>query len=162
MEQWISVDTPIGAFGVAAEGDQLTAIHFGGLGRHPVASEPSPVLRVAAAQLGAYFAGELTEFDVTLGAPTGSDFEKAVWREIAAIPYAEMATYGEIAAAVGDAGAARAVGMACNHNPVPVIVPCHRVVGAGGKLVGFGGGLDRKRFLLQLEARVRIERQFAS
>jgi methylated-DNA-[protein]-cysteine S-methyltransferase len=159
--QWISVPTPIGAFGVAADGEALTAIHFGGLGKHPVTPEPAPVLRDAAAQLNAYFAGELTDFDLALAAPAGSDFEKAVWRAIAGIPYAEMATYGEIAAAVGDPSAARAVGMACNHNPVPVVVPCHRVVGAGGKLVGFGGGLDRKRFLLQLEARVRIEREFA-
>jgi methylated-DNA-[protein]-cysteine S-methyltransferase len=72
-----------------------------------------------------------------------------------------MATYGAIAAQVGDKDAARAVGIACNRNPLPIIVPCHRVVGAGGKLVGFGGGLDRKRFLLALEARVRMEHDFA-
>ena len=77
----------------------------------------------------------------------GSEFERAVWAEIAKIPYGEMVTYGSIATALGDPGAARAVGTACNHNPVPVIVPCHRVVGAGGKMVGFGGGLDRKRKL---------------
>ena len=78
-----------------------------------------------------------------------------MWAEIAKIPYGEMLTYGEIATALGDPGLARAVGTACNHNPVPVIVPCHRVVGAGGKMVGFGGGIDRKRRLLELEARVR-------
>jgi methylated-DNA-[protein]-cysteine S-methyltransferase len=83
-----------------------------------------------------------------------------VWRAIAAIPYAEMRTYGQIAADVGEPDAARAVGVACNHNPLPLVVPCHRVVGAGGKLVGFGGGLPRKRFLLELEARVRVERDF--
>ena len=83
-----------------------------------------------------------------------------MWKAIAEIAYADMATYGDIAKAVGDPDAARAVGVACNRNPVPIIVPCHRVVGAGGKLVGFGGGLDRKRFLLQLEARVRVERDF--
>ena len=109
-----------------------------------------------AEQLKAYFAGQLTEFDVPLAPPGGSAFERAVWAQIAAIPYGETTTYGEIARAVGNGAvdAARAVGTACNHNPVPVIVPCHRVVGAGGKLVGFGGGLDRKRFLLQLEAPV--------
>ena len=96
-----------------------------------------------------------------LSVTEGSDFERAVWRAIAAIPYAQMRTYGQIAADVGDSGAARAVGTACNRNPLPVVVPCHRVVGAGGKLVGFGGGLPRKRFLLELEARVRIERDFA-
>jgi O-6-methylguanine DNA methyltransferase len=75
-----------------------------------------------------------------------------VWAELAAIPYGEMRTYGEVAAAVGDKLAARAVGTACNRNPLPILLPCHRVVGAGGKLVGFGGGLARKRVLLELEA----------
>lgn len=121
-----------------------------------------PVLADAVAQLTAYFAGTLTRFDVPLSIPGGSEFERAVWGELIAIPYAEMRTYGQIAAAVGDVAAARAVGVACNRNPVPVIVPCHRVVGAGGTLVGFGGGLPRKRFLLELEARVRIEHDFGA
>ena len=109
-------------------------------------------------ELAAYFAGELTDFTVPVQLRGGSEFERAVWAEIAAIPYGEMLTYGEIATAVGDTGLARAVGTACNHNPVPVIVPCHRVVGAGGKMVGFGGGIERKRRLLELEARVTLER----
>jgi methylated-DNA-[protein]-cysteine S-methyltransferase len=158
--QWIEVPTPIGAFGLAADDGEITALHFGGIGRFEVAADPDPVLTKTAEQLTRYFAGELTEFDARLAVPDGSDFERAVWDAIAAIPYAEMATYGDIAKAVGQPDAARAVGTACNHNPVPVIVPCHRVVGAGGKLIGFGGGLDRKRFLLQLEARVRIEHEF--
>jgi methylated-DNA-[protein]-cysteine S-methyltransferase len=159
--EWIEVPTPIGAFGLAAADGEITALHFAGIGRFPVAADPDPVLIRTAEQLERYFAGELTAFDARLAMPDGSEFERAVWAAIAAIPYAEMATYGEIARAVGLPDAARAVGTACNRNPVPVIVPCHRVVGAGGKLVGFGGGLDRKRFLLQLEARVRIEREFA-
>ncbi len=158
--QWISVPTPIGAFGVAAESGEIVAVHFGGLGRNRPAEDPQPVLVEANRQLDAYFAGELTDFAIAVAAPSGTEFEKAVWKVIAGIPYGEMLTYGEIAKMIGDPDAARAVGTACNHNPVPVIVPCHRVVGAGGKLVGFGGGLDRKRFLLQLEARVRIEREF--
>lgn len=158
--EWISVPTPIGAFGLAAGAGKLSAVHFGGIGRHPVAEHPEAVLVEAHAQLDAYFRGELTHFDVPLAEPAGSEFEKAVWLAIAEIPYGQMATYGEIAKQVGEPGGARAVGVACNHNPVPVIVPCHRVVGAGGKLVGFGGGLDRKRFLLQLEARVEVERLF--
>lgn len=158
--QWISVPTPIGTFGLAASAGELTALHFGGIGRHPVADHPESVLVAAAKQLEAYFRGELTDFAMPLAVPAGSDFERAVWKAIAAIPYAEMATYGDIAKQIGEPNAARAVGTACNRNPVPVIVPCHRVVGAGGKLVGFGGGLDRKRFLLQLEARVRVEREF--
>jgi methylated-DNA-[protein]-cysteine S-methyltransferase len=109
-------------------------------------------------ELTAYFAGALTRFTVPVQMRGGSEFERAVWAEITRIPYGEMLTYGEIATALGDPGAARAVGTACNHNPVPVIVPCHRVVGAGGKMVGFGGGIDRKRRLLELEARVALER----
>ena len=161
--QWIEVPTPIGAFGVAADGDEITTLHFGGIGRESPAIDPVPVLLEATNQLKAYFAGELTEFDLPLVVPTGSGFERAVWEAISAIPYGETTTYGEIARGIGGGAvdAARAVGTACNRNPVPVIVPCHRVVGVGGKLVGFGGGLDRKRFLLQLEATVRIEREFA-
>ena len=157
---WISVPSPIGNLGVAADAGEVIAVHFGGVGRHEVTADPAPVLRAAREQFDAYFAGELTDFDLPLAVPAGSDFEQAVWKAIAAIGYADMATYGEIAKTVGDGDAARAVGVACNRNPVPIIVPCHRVVGAGGKLVGFGGGLDRKRFLLQLEARVRVERDF--
>ena len=88
--------------------------------------------------------------------------ERAVWSALAGIPYGEMRTYGQIATTVGDRDAARAVGIACNHNPIAIVLPCHRVVGADGKLVGFGGGLPRKRFLLELEARVRIERDFSA
>ncbi|HKE65267.1 MAG TPA: methylated-DNA--[protein]-cysteine S-methyltransferase [Micromonosporaceae bacterium] len=158
--QWIAVPAPIGTLGVAAADGEITSVHFGGVGRHPVATAPAPVLGIAAAQLDAYFAGELTDFQLPIAAPDGSDFERAVWKAIAEIGYGEMATYGDIARLVGDKEAARAVGIACNRNPLPIIVPCHRVVGAGGKLVGFGGGLDRKRFLLNLEARVKIERDF--
>jgi methylated-DNA-[protein]-cysteine S-methyltransferase len=84
-----------------------------------------------------------------------------VWQVIAAIPYGETLSYGAIARAVGEPGGAQAVGTACNRNPLPLVVACHRVIGSDGKLVGFGGGLHRKRFLLQLEARVHIERTFA-
>lgn len=157
---WISVPSPIGDLGVAADAGEITAVHFGGVGRHEVTADPAPVLTAAREQFDAYFAGDLSDFDLPLAVPAGSDFERAVWKAIAEIGYADMATYGEIAQTVGDRDAARAVGVACNRNPLPIIVPCHRVVGAGGKLVGFGGGLDRKRFLLQLEARVRIERDF--
>ena len=121
-------------------------------------------LERAVEQLRAYFEGDLTGFDLPLSVVRGTPFERAVWAQISTIPYGHMRTYGEIAAAVGggDPYAARAVGVACNRNPLPIVVPCHRVVGAGGKLVGFGGGLPRKRFLLELEARVRIEHDFAS
>jgi len=145
------IDSPIGPLGVAVDGETVVGVRFGA---RPGPSADHP----AATQLTAYFAGDLTDFTVPVRLPGGSEFERAVWAEIARIPYGEMVTYGAIATALGDPGAARAVGTACNHNPIPVIVPCHRVVGAGGKMVGFGGGLDRKRRLLELEARVALAR----
>jgi methylated-DNA-[protein]-cysteine S-methyltransferase len=159
--RWSLLPSPIGALGVAVDDVGVCRVRFDG---PPVAPVPSddPVTGAALAQLDAYFAGTRTAFDVPLSITGGSDFERAVWAAIAEIPYAEMRTYGQIAADVGDRSAAQAVGVACNRNPVPLIVPCHRVVGAGGKLVGFGGGLPRKRFLLELEARVRVERDFGA
>jgi methylated-DNA-[protein]-cysteine S-methyltransferase len=146
------VESPIGPLGVILDGETVVGVRFGASHGAPATGHP------AAEQLTKYFAGTLTEFTVPVEMRGGSEFERAVWSEIAAIPYGEMWTYGQIAKSLGDAGAARAVGTACNHNPVPVIVPCHRVVGAGGKLTGFGGGLPRKRQLLELEARVALER----
>jgi methylated-DNA-[protein]-cysteine S-methyltransferase len=141
------IASPIGPLGVSVDGDTVVGVRFG--------ARPGPsATHPAAVELEAYFAGELTDFTVPVRTRGASEFERAVWAEIAKIPYGEMVTYGAVATALGDPGAARAVGTACNHNPVPVIVPCHRVVGAGGKMVGFGGGLDRKRRLLELEARV--------
>lgn len=101
-------------------------------------------------QLDAYFAGDLTEFDVELEL-VGSDFQKRVWAELLAIPYGETRTYGEIARDIGSAGASRAVGLANGHNPIGIIVPCHRVIGANGSLTGYGGGIARKRHLLDME-----------
>ncbi|MFI7025865.1 methylated-DNA--[protein]-cysteine S-methyltransferase [Micromonospora sp. NPDC049900] len=158
--RWTVLDSPIGEFSVATEGDSVCGTHFAavaGGSREPVdeASER------AVAELRAYFAGELTGFGVPVTVPRGSEFERAVWREMTLIPYGETLTYGEVARRLGDPGAARAVGVACNRNPIPVIVPCHRIVGAGGKLVGFGGGLDRKIKLLELEARVALQRAWS-
>ncbi|MDI6099102.1 methylated-DNA--[protein]-cysteine S-methyltransferase [Actinoplanes sp. NEAU-A12] len=145
------IDSPIGPLGIAVDGDAVVGVRFG-VPAGATAEHP------AAEQLRAYFMGELTDFTVPFDLRGGSAFERAVWGEIARIPYGEMITYGAIATALGDPGAARAVGTACNRNPIPVIVPCHRVVGAGGKMVGFGGGLDRKRILLELEAGVALRR----
>jgi methylated-DNA-[protein]-cysteine S-methyltransferase len=102
-------------------------------------------------QLGAYFAGELEDFELEL-APSGTPFQLDVWQALRTIPYGTTASYGEIARAVGQPGAARAVGGANNRNPIAIVVPCHRVIGASGSLTGYGGGLDRKRLLLELEA----------
>jgi methylated-DNA-[protein]-cysteine S-methyltransferase len=158
--RWAVLESPIGPFSVASDGTGICGARFGAV----AGAEPEPdgeQLRRALAELRAYFAGELTAFTVPLSVRGGTDFERAVWREMTEIPYGETLTYGEVATAVGEPDAARAVGAACNRNPIPVIVPCHRVVGAGGKLVGFGGGLDRKRRLLELEARVAFERAWS-
>ncbi|GGM00886.1 MULTISPECIES: methylated-DNA--[protein]-cysteine S-methyltransferase [Micromonospora] len=158
--RWIVVDSPIGEFSVATDSGGVCGAHFG---RVPSAVEaPDAELdRQAVGELRAYFAGELTEFTVPVVLRRGSEFERAVWREMTLIPYGETLTYGQVARALGDPGAARAVGVACNRNPVPVIVPCHRIVGAGGKLVGFGGGLPRKVKLLELEAGVALRRAWS-
>jgi methylated-DNA-[protein]-cysteine S-methyltransferase len=105
-----------------------------------------------ARQLAEYFAGERTVFDLPLR-PVGSRFEMAVWDQLTRIPYGETRSYGHVAQAVGEPGGAQAVGAANGRNPIAVVVPCHRVIGADGRLVGFGGGLPRKRFLLDLEQR---------
>lgn len=160
--RWGVMDSPIGPVAVGVDGAGVAAVQL--QPQRPASPVPAGgLLAAAVGQLRAYFAGERTEFALPLSVPAGvgSDFERAVWAEIALIPYGEMRTYGELAAAVGDPGAARAVGTACNHNPIPLIVPCHRVVGAGGKLVGFGGGLPRKRWLLEHEARVALERAWS-
>jgi methylated-DNA-[protein]-cysteine S-methyltransferase len=122
-------------------------VRFGG----EPAPSTDPLLLDAAEQLRAYFAGELREFDLPL-APRGTAFQRRVWAAVAAIPYGNTATYSEIAAAVCSPAACRAVGAANGRNPLPVIVPCHRVIGAAGALTGYGGGLARKRSLLDLEA----------
>lgn len=102
------------------------------------------------AQLGEYFAGERTDFDLPL-APTGTDFQQRVWAALRTIPYGETWSYGRLAEAVGQPGAARAVGLANGRNPISIVVPCHRVVGSSGKLTGYAGGVERKAFLLDLE-----------
>lgn len=153
-KRWTVVDTPVGPLSLAVDDIGLCRVHFGA---QDVPLDVDPLLDAVAEQLRGYFAGELVEFTVPVSIRRGSDFERAVWAQLSRIPYGDTHTYGEVARAVGEPDAARAVGMACNRNPVGVVVPCHRVVGAGGKLVGFGGGLPAKRHLLELEARVRME-----
>jgi methylated-DNA-[protein]-cysteine S-methyltransferase len=158
------LDTPMGPVSVAVDNDVVRAVSLRAVGRAGAEGDPvTDLLAEAVAQLKAYFAGGRTGFDLPVRLPEGegSDFERAVWTELRRIPYGQMRTYGQVAVAVGDAGAARAVGTACNHNPLPLIVPCHRVVGAGGKLVGFGAGLPRKRWLLEHEARFTLEQAWS-
>ncbi|MGI8417094.1 MAG: methylated-DNA--[protein]-cysteine S-methyltransferase [Nakamurella sp.] len=116
----------------------------------PDLSVTDPVLTTTAGQMAEYFAGDRTEFDLPL-APAGDEFHRNVWRLIAEIPYGETVSYGSIAQQLGGVRLSQAVGGATGRNPLPLVIGCHRVVGADGSLTGFGGGLDRKRFLLALE-----------
>ena len=121
-------------------------------------AEPAPRDEVdafvqAAKQLRAYFAGERQTFDLPL-APHGTEFQQSVWSELQRIPYGETTTYSKIAERIGRPAAVRAVGAANGANPIPIVIPCHRVIGASGSLTGFGGGLDVKRRLLAMEARL--------
>ena len=112
--------------------------------------QETPLVKEACRQLSEYLKGERNTFDLPLN-PKGTDFQKCVWRALCDIPYGETRTYKQIAEAIGNPKAVRAVGMANNRNPITIIVPCHRVIGANGKLVGYGGGLEMKEFLLRLE-----------
>jgi methylated-DNA-[protein]-cysteine S-methyltransferase len=142
------VETPIGTLWLGGDENGLHTISFE---RMPHVVCPPGIAREGRAQLRAYFAGELERFELPL-APRGTDFQRRVWAAVAAIPYGTTATYSEVAAAIGRASACRAVGAANGRNPLPIVVPCHRVVGAAGALTGYGGGLEPKRALLDLEA----------
>ena len=123
------------------------------LGELETRSREAEPFKTAAVQLDAYFAGRLTRFDLPL-APVGSVFQQRVWAALQEIPYGQTESYGELAERIGSPGGARAVGLANGKNPITIIIPCHRVVGADGSLTGYGGGLDRKKLLLDLETRV--------
>ena len=118
-------------------------------------NDRNPLLLEAVRQLRAYFAGQLREFQLPLDIE-GTEFQKRVWRQVAAIPYGETRSYLQIATAIGSPRAVRAVGAANGANPAPIMVPCHRVIGAKGKLVGYGGGLALKRRLLELEGAIAL------
>lgn len=134
------------------DGESLRGLHFAaGASPAPGASADRAAFASVLAQLGEYFAGARRTFDVPLDL-RGSEFQRAVWAALLEIPYGETASYGEIARRVGRPGKARAVGRANGSNPIAVIVPCHRVIGADGTLTGYGGGLERKRLLLDLES----------
>lgn len=154
------VPSPVGPLRLWADPEALTAIEF-----HPFAEtppgDPAPVagggaeelLTEAERQLAAYFAGERHDFDLPL-APAGTPFQQRVWGALREIPYGETRSYGQVARTLGLVpGASRAVGLANGRNPIPVVVPCHRVIGADGTLTGYAGGLERKRTLLGLEQR---------
>jgi len=151
---WYETDSPVGAVLLVADGQALTQLHFQG-GPQPLRAAPqwrraaAPFAAVLA-QLEEYFSGKRRTFELAL-APQGTPFQLAVWQALRAIRYGETVSYGELAQRVGRTGSARAVGAANGANPLPIIVPCHRVIGADGSLTGFGGGLHIKRALLALE-----------
>ena len=145
--------SPIGELTLAAAENALTRIVL------PACLPPgkgiyaqTPLLQQAMEQLCAYFAGELREFSLPI-APKGTPFEQRVWKALCAIPYGETRTYGQIAAAAGSPRGFRAAGMANHKNPLAIVIPCHRVIGANGSLTGYAGGLETKKFLLALEQR---------
>jgi methylated-DNA-[protein]-cysteine S-methyltransferase len=151
------MDSPLGRLLLIGDGHVLHGLHMEE-GRRPLGVQPDWIeaedaFEEVRAQLGDYFAGRLTRFDVPLRLE-GTPFQREVWQGLLEIDYGETISYGELARRIGRPRAVRAVGLANGQNPIAVIVPCHRVIGADGTLTGYGGGLDRKRLLLDLEARL--------
>jgi methylated-DNA-[protein]-cysteine S-methyltransferase len=149
-------ETPHGTMLVTATGKGLAGVYFKGQKHFPKQREWArdtrhPVLRQARRELAEYFAGKRRRFEVALD-PQGTPFQRAVWKQIARVAFGEKITYGELAQRAGYPGSARAAGAATGRNPLGVIVPCHRIVGANGSLTGYAGGLSRKRALLELES----------
>lgn len=154
----VIVPSLIGPLTLVAAGGQLTGLYQDAQRHRPQSAsfgmpgdprdEP---FAAAGRQLAAYFAGQLTEFDLPLS-PAGTDFQHRAWAALQTIPYGETWTYGQLAEKIGSASAIRAVGLANGKNPISLVIPCHRVIGSDGSLTGYGGGLERKRFLLDLES----------
>ncbi len=147
------LECPLGTLRLVSDGEHLVSIEFGG--QHGSGQEQQEredrVLRSCASQLQEYFAGERRHFDLPL-APGGTDFQRSVWQALEKIPYGERRSYRDLARAIARPKAVRAVGAANGRNPLPIVVPCHRVVGSDGSLTGFAGGLEAKKLLLDLEA----------
>lgn len=153
MTHYRIIDSPIGPLTLAGHGHLLTNLRMVEQTYEPNRAgwaRDDRVFPDVVEQLEAYFAGERFDFDLQFDL-RGSDFQRRVWNALLTIPYGHTRSYGEIAQQIGAAGAARAVGLANGRNPIAIIVPCHRVIGASGALTGYGGGLDRKRTLLQFE-----------
>ena len=152
------IDTRIGALTLVADDSALTGIYFPGHWTKPddtawgdrVGAAADPVFERTQAQLEQYFDGERTTFELPI-APVGSEFQQRVWAVLERIPFGQTVTYGQIAAEIGGRTVAQMVGQAVGRNPVSIVIPCHRVVGADGSLTGYAGGLERKLFLLELE-----------
>jgi methylated-DNA-[protein]-cysteine S-methyltransferase len=162
---WTTMSSPVGDLLLTGDGRALDGLYMCDAGptsrpsngRRRNSSRTGPGRRSddafadARTQLAEYFDGTRTSFELALS-PNGTPFQLRVWEALRQIPYAATASYGKVAAAIGQPSASRAVGLANNRNPIAIVIPCHRVIGADGRLVGYGGGLDRKRYLLDLEA----------
>ena len=152
---YTTLDSPVGALFLTSNGEAITELfmekHKGG--PKPIGDwrRDDGLFRDAADQLRAYFVGELTEFDLPL-ATGGAPFQQRVWAELRNIPYGSTISYGEFARRIGAPKAPRAVGAANGSNPISIIIPCHRLIGSNGKLTGYGGGIERKKFLIEFEA----------
>ena len=154
---WSTYESPLGRLTLVAGPRGLRSISFPGGGLPPQAREAAPdpnALAEVTGQLDEYFAGERRRFDLALDLEQGTPFARSVWAEIARVPYGATTSYGAIARVIGRLDRVRAVGSAVGRTPVPIIVPCHRVIGTSGDLVGYGGGLARKQALLEHEANV--------
>ncbi len=154
---WTVMDSAIGQLRIVERHGAIAAIEFSPFDQAPDGrprgdhADDSPVLQLAVQQLTEYFARDRKDFDLPL-APAGTDFQQRVWAQLQGIAYGDTASYGEIAHRLGMTNAAsRAVGLANGRNPIPIVIPCHRVIGADGSLTGYAGGVDRKQTLLELE-----------
>lgn len=143
-------DTVIGKIGIAENGTHITHLTFGQFKVKDINIIETPLIKQAILELNEYFTKKRKVFDLPL-APNGTEFQKKVWNELCRVPYGKTCSYKDIAKAIGNEKACRAVGMANNRNPIAIFIPCHRVIGSNGKLVGYGGGLDIKEKLLSME-----------
>ena len=150
IETYYTYDTPIGNIMIASDGESLTALKFRIPEQGNMTYKADRITDEAAKQLEEYFAGQRREFKLPINAK-GTDFQRNVWKALLKIPYGETRSYKQIAQMTGNEKASRAVGMANNKNPISIIIPCHRVIGTNGKLIGYGGGMEAKQKLLQLE-----------
>lgn len=150
-EKSLLYESPIGPLLVKEQNNVITEIEVVRDAGQKECREASPLLEQAVRELEEYFRGERRVFDIPVG-PEGTAFQQRVWEQLRRIPYGETRTYGQIAVLAGSPKGARAAGMACNRNPILIVIPCHRVIGANGSLTGFGAGLPMKEMLLALEA----------
>ena len=154
-DRYTRISSPVDDLILTGDGTALTGCFFTATDHATIPTEglerDDDAFADVAAQLGEYFAGERTSFDLALS-PSGTDFQLRVWQQLRTIPYGVTCSYADIARGIGATNGFRAVGLANGRNPISIVVPCHRVIGADGSLTGYGGGIERKRFLLDLEA----------